>query len=169
MTMDHKVHLVPLTTEHMSKTYEWVRDVELRRMFLMRGEQPTWEEHCAYFERLLKDPTQMAFGVMRDEEHIGNCGFKHLRKPGASGELWVYLGEKCNRGIGIGKKAVMQLMAIGVNELGLEKLVVHVADFNTAAQRLYASLGFCVSNDVGDEWSGRDRRVIRMVKEKVAS
>lgn len=150
------------TAQHISRTFQWVKNPELRRLFLIRGE-PDYDSHISYFSKVLKDERQIWYALIFQGEHIGNCGLKNLDLKKKECELWIYIGEQRNRGRGIGKKATIMLIE-KAKELGYYHIYLHVADFNNAAIRMYSGLGFYRSVDQGDMsgWKDRGIGVIRM-------
>ena len=160
--------LVPFMWNHVRRTFDWVCDPEFRRVFLMRN-TPTWESHLAYFRETLADPNQRVYAILLAGQHVGNCGFKNLAPQGRTGELWLYVGDPSLRGKGVGLSATGLLVKEGFETLGLETILLHVAEFNIPARRLYERLGFVevpMSTDAC-EWVDRGFRVIRMKLEKV--
>ena len=157
------VSLTPLTEEHISKTFSWVQDPELQKLFLMRG-KVTWSGHKDYFRKVLRDSTQRIYAILAAGVHIGNCGLKHLSLSKKEGELWIYIGESSMRNKGIGQKAVQLLLYKGFEVLGLERVCLHVADSNVVARRFYEKIGFCEIEipPESDEWSKSGCRVISM-------
>jgi len=158
-----KVSLIPFNNEHVTQTYEWVRDPELRRMFLMRGE-PTPAGHQEYFKKTLADPTQRVYVILFQGAHVGNCGIKNISLPKKEGELWIYIGDAAMRGKGISKAATELSIQEGFGRLGLKMLYVHVAEFNTVAQGLYKGLGFKEVPLSGNDgaWTDREGKILRM-------
>ena len=169
MTSNVAVSLEPYIQKHVLKTFKWVLNPELRKLFLMRGE-PTWEVHNKYFERVLQDHSQRVYAILAGDEHVGNCGLKNLLSLRKVGELWIYIGEPSIRGKGIGKRATELLLHEGFEVLGLKMIYTHVADFNTAARRLYKKLGFHEVPLINDsnEWANRQCKIIRMELKKQA-
>ena len=163
------VVLAPFTNDRVVLTFEWVKDPDLQHLFLMRGE-PTWEVHNEYFERVLQDPAQRVYAVLAGDEHVGNCGLKNLSPLKTEGELWIYIGEPSMREKGIGKHATELLLHEGFEVLGLKMIYAHVADFNTAARRLYKNFGFqeVSLTDDSNEWANRQCKIIRMELKKQA-
>lgn len=160
--MDDSLKLIGFSELHIQKTFEWICEPELRRMFLMRGE-PSWEEHVAYCKRILSDPKQSVYAVYFAEEHVGNCGFKNIIEK-EEGELWIYMGSSLVRGKGVGTSATKLLLEEGFHNLALHMIYLHVADFNIAAYTVYKKLGFVEVSLRGDasDWAGRGCRIIRM-------
>lgn len=162
------VTLEPFCLRHIDRTFEWVSDADFRRNFLMR-DKPSREGHRAYFDKVLADTSQCVYAIMAGGLHVGNCGFKHISSTRKDADLWIYIGDPAQRRKGIGKRATELLMKEGFENLGLELIYLHVANFNTAAYVLYKSLGFeeapLPENAPG--WSGRGCTVIRMERTKV--
>lgn len=158
---DGHVALMPFTRDHIEKTYEWVADPDFQRLFLMR-EQPTWEGHKAYFDRVLADPSQRVLAILHDNAHVGNCGLKNIVRE-KEGELWLYVGEASMRRKNIGRSAAELLMHYGFEALKLEMIYVHFADFNVGARHLYERLGFKqVPLRESTDWVNRQCEIIRM-------
>jgi len=157
------VSLSPLTEKHISKTFSWVQDPELQKLFLMGG-KVTWSGHKEYFRKVLMDSTQRIYAILVAGDHVGNCGLKHLSLSKKEGELWIYIGESSLLNKGIGQKAVQLLLREGFEVLGLEKICLHVADSNVIALRLYEKIGFCEVEipHESDEWSKKGCQIIRM-------
>lgn len=162
-----KVTLCPFKEIFLGCTYEWIRNPELRKDFLMRDE-PSWEGHCAYFKQILADSTQHVLAIMAENVHVGNCGLKNIKTSEGTGELWLYVGNPSMRRKTIGKKAAMLMLNYGFNHLFLHTIIVHVADFNISARRLYGGLGFkeVLNSNDQEEWKNRGFQVIRMELEK---
>ena len=164
--MDNVIKLIPFSEVHIQKTFEWICEPELRRMFLMRGE-PSWDGHIEYCKRILADSSQSVYAIYYGGEHAGNCGFKNIIEK-KEGELWIYMGSPIVRGKGVGTSATKLLLEEGFGPLDLRMIYLHVADFNTAAHAVYEKLGFAEVPLQGDasDWAGRDCRIIRMELEK---
>lgn len=161
MIFKNNITLVPFAKEHIDLTFEWVKNHEFQRLFLMRNE-PTWEHHYEHFEQVLKDSTQHIYAILANNKHVGNCGLKNLSKN--KGELWIYIGDSLMRGKGIGKCATKLLLHKGFEVLKLKTIYVHFADFNIQARRLYEKLCFkeITMIDDSNEWSDRGCRIIYM-------
>ena len=162
MTRPLNIELVPFKEDHLKKTYDGIRDPELQRDFLMRSE-PSWDVHCAHFERVSADPTQLVFAITAEGHHVGNCGLKNIKVQEPSGELWIYIGEPSMRRKGIGKRAAELIILRGCREHLLEKILVHVSDFNVPARRLYESMGFIIATPPDEkEWRDHGAPILRM-------
>lgn len=154
--------LIPFNEKHIEKTFVWASDPEIRRLFLMRG-VITWEGHQQYFSKALSDPRQKIYAILNEAKvHVGNCGLKNILP--SEGELWIYIGEPCARGKGLGAKATRLLLQEGFQRFCLSMIYLHVADFNVRARVMYKNMGFLeVPLGAGaDDWTDRGGRIIRM-------
>jgi RimJ/RimL family protein N-acetyltransferase len=131
MTSNVTVSLEPYIQKHVLKTFKWVLNPELRKLFLMRG-VPTWGGHTKHFERVLHDPTQRVYAVLAGDEHVGNCGLKNLSPLKTEGELWIYIGEPSMREKGIGKHATELLLHEGFEVLGLKMIYGRTANVKSS-------------------------------------
>jgi RimJ/RimL family protein N-acetyltransferase len=158
----NRIRLAPFTEDRVERTFAWISKPTLQRAFLMRGE-PTRSGHESYFARVLADPAQRVYAILCDDEHVGNCGFKHIDPGAGEGELWIYVGPRLLRGKGVGEAATRLLLREGTERLGLRRVFAHVAEDNEPARRLYARAGFVQTGMGAAEWGGRG--VIRMLWE----
>lgn len=154
--------LEPFSDLHIKKTFEWIQDSDLRRLFLMRGE-PDWENHIKYFHQVLNDRSQKVYAIYADKVHVGNCGFKNIN--GKTAEIWIYIGDSSTWGQGLGRCSCRLLISKGREECGFEDFYVHIADFNRLSRSMFASVGFqeaVQSDHERDLWAGRDFDVVKM-------
>src|SRR4030067_3213825 len=113
---------------------------------------------------MIKNTAQRCYAILSEGRHVGNCGVKNISLTNKEGELWIYIGDPRMRRKGIASHATRLLAAKGFIELGLERIIVHVADFNVSAIKLYKKLGFIEVpvSDNSTEWTNRGCNIIRM-------
>jgi RimJ/RimL family protein N-acetyltransferase len=156
------VSIVEMDEKHIYNSYLWIKNAELRKLFLMQNE-PSFANHLLYLKKLKHDATQRVFAITFADIHVGNCGIKYIDTVALSAEIWIYLGKKEFRNLGLGRMAISCLLDFCKKELFLKKIIVHVADFNDAALRLYRSSGFSSLEPETDAmWKRQDCKVIRM-------
>jgi len=164
----YSLHLIPLSETHIAKTYTWIQNPELRRLFLMRGEV-SWRAHLGYFHKILNDPSQVWYAVIADDAHVGNCGIMILSRENKECTLWIYIGDTSLRGRGIGTSATRMLIEKAFNFLDMNRIIIHVAGYNNQALRMYRTLGFTeISPSREEEWLNRGCEIIRMALARYA-
>lgn len=135
------IALVPFGESHLDNTFHWLSSKRLQVEFLLRR-NISYEEHVTWFEHYKADESQKIFAIEYDGLHCGNCGFKLINHIDSKAELWIYLGESYLEGKGIAFQSLTKLVNIGFSVIGLRKIYLHVADFNTKALSLYRKFGF---------------------------
>lgn len=87
------------------------------------------------------------YKIINDKRFIGTvqiCRFNIQRKEAAIGRFLI--GEEHDRGKGIGKIALNELVRVGFNDFGLNIIKLNVFDFNVQAINCYRAIGFRQSN-----------------------
>lgn len=149
---------------NIHQTFEWVQDKEFQRLFTMRGE-PDWKTHTAYFDKILDDDTHDVFAIYYGCRHIGNCGLKNVTKNQA--EIWIYVGDRGDRGKGYGKQACLQLLEVAFNGKGLQRLYLYVLARNVPAISMYKAMGFreiTLEAESKKQWHDRGLEIVKMEK-----
>jgi RimJ/RimL family protein N-acetyltransferase len=73
---------------------------------------------------------------------IGKCGLNQFRWESRVCALYVYIGEKDHWGLGLGRDAIMSLLQVAFDELGMERVELTLLAENRRAQKAYESCGF---------------------------
>ncbi len=95
-----------------------------------------------YFELLISDVARRTFAILYNSKHVGNVGFKDLDFSRGYAECFIEIGDKKLRGLGIGQRALAQLIMLGFGKLDLHIIELEVLEFNVAAIQIYQKLGF---------------------------
>jgi len=117
-------------------------------------------------------PTENSFvvGAFADGQLIGTAGFvrEQQEKARHKGFIWgVYVSGK-SRGASVGRKLMVELLRKAAEQRGLEQVKLTVATGQTAAVKLYSSLGFesfgCERHAlrVGDVYVDEEHMVLRI-------
>jgi RimJ/RimL family protein N-acetyltransferase len=90
--------------------------------------------------------TVWAFAIclLDDDRRIGTVHLRNLDRENGSAELAIVIADKSLQGRGYGTDALNCLVDFGFGELRLERIYLHVFDFNTRARRSYEKAGFQV-------------------------
>lgn len=89
------------------------------------------------------DSDVFIYKIMNDDRFIGSfqlCKFDWESREAIVGRFLI--GEEINRGRGVGKKALNELVKIGFHHFGLATLKLNVYEFNIQAIKCYESIGF---------------------------
>ena len=139
--MKNNIKIEPFSESHLEKTFEWMQDEELKNDFLIRR-NINKEAHQKWFNAYKTDGGQKIFAIIFNNIHCGNCGLKNINYINKKAEFWIYLGEKQLREKGIAKNATNMLLDFAFNNQNLDKIYLHVVEFNTSAKFLYEKIGF---------------------------
>lgn len=111
-------------------------------------------------EDYLTDPMRNAFKIINttDNSVIGHAEI-YLLKDDISKLCRILIGEKTNRGKGIGQKIVSELLKISFIKLGTSYAELNVYDWNISAIKCYEKMGFSINKGVnkaivvnGNKW-----------------
>lgn len=162
-----KVRLRPLGREDLPRLHAWYQTPELWEhlvgAFTPRGEA----EAVAYMQRWLEpSDAELRLGVevedTRGPRLVGLAFFAPLDRAAGWAELHTLIGDPDERGRGVGRRAVAELMARGF-ALGLKRIVLKVLETNQAARAVYESCGFrVIGRDEAVEKAGRPVEVLIM-------
>lgn len=120
----------------------WRGDPEVLR-WLFSDRAPAEDEQRRWFESLAADETRLAFTIeTTDGRPIGQAGFKNIDRERGRAELGILIGERAERGRGLGAEACGLLVRHGFEQLGLRRIDCLVLADNERALGLYRKLGF---------------------------
>lgn len=132
------IKLIPYDRSFLDLSWEWLRDPEIKALTLTPDF--TREQQEAFFASLPGRADYRIWGVASDEgEKIGAAGIKHI--DGASGEVWLYLGEREWWGRGIGGR-ILELCEEQARALGVAKLIMIASADNVRSVRAFEKMGF---------------------------
>jgi RimJ/RimL family protein N-acetyltransferase len=83
-----------------------------------------------------------AICLLGDDKRIGTVNLRNLDRENGSAELAIVISDKSLQGQGLGTDALNCLVDFGFGELRLERIYLHVFDYNQRAQRSYLKAGF---------------------------
>ncbi|HEY8180003.1 MAG TPA: GNAT family protein [Candidatus Limnocylindria bacterium] len=105
---------------------------------------PEGSEHFA--QQVLSQQGQSAWSfticLLEDNRRIGNVTLRNLDRENGSVEVAIVITEKASQGRGLGTDALNCVVDFGFGELRLERIYLHVFDYNGRAQRSYEKAGF---------------------------
>ena len=145
MIKGEKVALRAIEREDLPKIWEWLNDEEVMYYWSMPGITVSLAELEHHFSRSAetKEPGRRWFTIeTRDRLPIGIIAYFDLRERHHRAEIAIIIGDKEYWGKGYGADAIMALLRFLFNELGLNRVHLRVAEFNTRAIKCYEKCGF---------------------------
>jgi RimJ/RimL family protein N-acetyltransferase len=139
-----KLTLVPFSREYLDRSWDWLRDPEIKAM-TMAGDF-TREDQERFFEGLPGREDYKIWGVESgDGAPIGVAGLKYIHASNA--EFWCYIGERSYWGQGLGGRILEECEA-EARKLGIDYLRMIALENNERSIRAYEKMGFAfVSRD----------------------
>lgn len=153
-TNQHTLKLVPYDRDCLDKSWEWLRDPEIRALTMTP--EFTREDQIRFFESLPTRQGYHVWGVVVDGAVVGAAGLKNVR--GGVAEYWGYIGERCLWGHGIGKLLMLAVEAQALAQ-GYATLDLQVSTANPRAMALYRKMGY------EEDTTASNTEVARMVKD----
>ena len=144
MLHSDRILLRPLERTDLETLARWRNDPEIHRQFfntfpIAFSGQESW------YQDLLKDPLCKLFVIetITEGKAIGTVGFDHIDWKNQKAELGnIMIGERANRGQGLGKEAVGLVIHFGFTEMNLNRIYLKVYASNAVAIRVYKACGF---------------------------
>lgn len=153
MIGDGVVTLTAFEREDALRALEWVNDAELCRA-VDRVMPVTRLEHERWHDALITRSDAVTFAIRRTNETVGVGGLSKVHVRHRSAELWLYIGLRAARGVGLGRRAVTLLCRFAFERMNLNRVSLYLASYNRAALATYRACGFVEE--------GRDRDAIFM-------
>ncbi len=146
-----EVFLRKLVEEDALVSYKWRNDADV---WQWTGRRPdriiTPEIELDWIRKILQNPNEARYAicVLPTGEYIGNVQLTNIENGKA--EFHIFIGEKKYWGTGVGKKATLEMIRIGFEQLGLEEIYLLVHKKNSPAIVVYLKTGFVIDGLEGD-------------------
>lgn len=126
--------------------YRWSRDDGIVRLSGGRPIEMSLERFRELFLQQLhrhNTPHEQLFAILDEAGRIiGRSGLFAIDPRRGRAELGIVIGERSAWGRGYGRDTVKTLVAFGLKELGLDRIVLYTYPDNERAQRTFAAVGF---------------------------
>jgi RimJ/RimL family protein N-acetyltransferase len=83
-----------------------------------------------------------AICLLADDRRIGNVTLRNIDRENGAAEMSIVIIDKASQGQGLGTDALNCIVDFGFGELRLERIYLHVFDYNPRAMRSYEKAGF---------------------------
>jgi RimJ/RimL family protein N-acetyltransferase len=138
------VNLRPMEPEDLARDFTWINDREVTRFLAAR-----YPISKAAEERWLSElpPNDFSHGLRmaietKDGTHIGNLDLHQLSAEDSKAGLGIMIGDKAYWSNGYGSDAIITLLRFAFDEMNLNRVWLHVYDFNDRAVACYQKCGF---------------------------
>jgi RimJ/RimL family protein N-acetyltransferase len=139
------IYLRPLEREDARTIVPWFNDPEVMR-YLLRYRPLTLTEEEEFLKRMAQSETDLALGIVRKGEDrlIGATGFHHIDARCRHASFGILLGDKEAWGKGYGTEATGLMVGYAFETLNLNRVWLHVYEYNERGKRAYEKVGFRV-------------------------
>lgn len=146
-----KIYLRPLELTDAAAIAPWFNDPEVTR-FLRRYQPMSLFAEEEFLRRQASNETDVVLGVVDKEtdQLIGSAGL-HPEYRCRTAQFGIGLGEKTSWGRGYGTEATRLMVGHAFDTLNLNRVWLHVYEYNPRAQHIYEKLGFRVEGRLRQE------------------
>lgn len=125
--------------------FVWIKDKDVIRYSLsMFQKVESNAEISNWFDKLLLDKSSYNKAIVDNAngELIGYTGIAQINETNLSGEYFIFIGNKSYHGKGIGTYVTKEIVKIGFQELGLNRIMLTVSEKNIGAVNAYTKANF---------------------------
>jgi diamine N-acetyltransferase len=137
------VYLRPLERADAPTLVPWVNDPEVSRTILLHRPM-NLEAEVAFIDRVNASEHDVVLGVMTKDSDklIGATGLHHIDFKNRHAAFALSLGDKEEWGKGYGTEATALVVKYAFETLNLNRVWLHVFEYNERAVRVYEKTGF---------------------------
>ncbi len=152
------VYLRPLELADARTLVPWFNDPEITR-FLLQYRPRSVAEQEDFLRRLAESTTDLVLGITTREGDrlVGATGLHQMDMRNRHAAFGITIGDKKAWGRGYGTEATRLLLRHGFFTLNLNRVWLHVYEFNNRALRIYEKIGFRVEGRLRQD-TFRDNR-----------
>jgi len=148
MLRGERVWLGAVEKEHVVDDGAWLNDAEIGH-FLGVKAPISRDASTRFAEEFLSQAGKGSLfpfniSLLADDRRIGGCVLRDVDRENGSAEVAIFIHDRALLGQGLGTDALNCLVDFGFGELRLERIYLHVFDFNERARRSYEKAGFQV-------------------------
>ena len=137
-----QVRLRPITEADLPDYVEWLNDPEVTEFTQIESGGITLEGEREWFQRVAApESNARSWAIEADGRHIGNCALM-LDKSGEVAGFGIIIGDKTQWSKGYGTTALREVLRIGFEEMGLQRVHLTALGGNTRGIRCYEKCGF---------------------------
>jgi RimJ/RimL family protein N-acetyltransferase len=151
-----KVLLRAIDRDAVEPNYRWINDREVTR-FLAIGYPVSRAYEAQFLERASGQNSFSGVHLAietKDGVYIGNVGLHDANVEHRTATLGIVIGEKDYWANGYGRDAIITLLRFGFEEMNLNRVSLHVFDFNERAIACYKKCGFEIEGRLRENYYG---------------
>jgi RimJ/RimL family protein N-acetyltransferase len=104
------------------------------------------DDAAEFAQQLISQQGRGAFSfaicLLADDRRVGTITLRAVDRENGAAEMAITITDKADQGQGLGTDALNCLVDYGFGELRLERIYLHVFDYNERAMRSYEKAGF---------------------------
>lgn len=143
----------------LERDYTWVNDREVTRYLAIR-----YPVSRAHEQRWLQEAPPNGYGSdvrlaieTKDGAHIGNVGLHRVSADNQRADLGIMIGDKSYWANGYGTDAIVTLLRFAFHEMNLNRVSLHVFEFNERAIACYRKCGLKEEGRLRDQYYAEGR------------
>jgi RimJ/RimL family protein N-acetyltransferase len=137
------VYLRPFDPQDVGPLVTWFNDPEVTR-YLKRCRPLMPQAEEVFLRQLSESETDIAVGIVvrEGDRLIGVTGLHHLEPRNRHAMFGISIGDKSAWGKGYGTEATRLVVRYAFDTLNLNRVWLHVYEYNDRARRVYEKVGF---------------------------
>jgi RimJ/RimL family protein N-acetyltransferase len=139
------VYLRALDSTDVERTHQWHNDPELYKTLIGSFHfvsMPTEENWMRGKQSFSNQEFNLAICLSENSLHVGNIYIRNIDYISRRGAFHILIGERDQRGKGLGQAATRLAIQYVFQDLGLNRLELGVLEENKAAIHVYEKCGF---------------------------
>lgn len=154
MYTGQKIRLREYRREDIPTVLQMINDSEIKR--LLTPGIPylyTLEDETKWFESLSANNDHYSFAIetITDNHYIGGCGINQIDWKNSITTVGIFIGDKDCWNKGYGTDAMKVLIQLIFEQLNINKIKLHVYEFNERAIKCYEKCGFKIEGTLRQE------------------
>ncbi|QUI24225.1 GNAT family N-acetyltransferase [Vallitalea pronyensis] len=140
-----EIHLTEFKESDISRLVSWVPSERFLLQFTGRAYALSTlaEQLKGDIHRMISKKDMMLYNIVHEKNTIGHMQLLRINREDKTGAIGrIIIGDPNARGKGYGTLAIRNALHIAFDDIGLEKVLLRVYDFNAGAIKCYKNIGF---------------------------
>ncbi len=144
-----KILLEPFSKKFINDNYlSWMNDEETTKFIQKAKKKTSIEDLHLFANEMTSSKVDYFFAILlkKNFQHVGNVRLGPIDFKLMKSNFGILIGNKNNRGCGIGTEVIKLVKEFGFKHLKLKQIVFPVVEEHLPAMRLYKKAGFVLNN-----------------------